>query len=408
MATDLHAILQEIRGLLLNRETLVKAVAGGGQRGSTPKWRRVEFRPVELRSGNHLQITSYDDLQAHTRNETGEGAAAAVDSLIGQPFGHWHVVTTTAEVSFRVTKSGRVLVSRRQQPGEQRLTHDRVKTRVVDPSEPFLYALGITTSEGLVRPARSDKYHQVEEFVRALDAAVREASSAGRLGRRPLRVVDLGCGNAYLTFAAYRHLTQGLGLDVELVGVDVKAQAREHNAAVAARLGWDDHVRFAEGTISDAEVPTPVDIVLALHACDTATDDALARAVGWQACLVLAAPCCQHDLQKQLRRGVPAEPYGVITRHGLLRERFGDVLTDALRAHLMRSVGYRTDVIEFVDTQHTPRNVLLRAHRTGSPAPPHQVAEYQSLIRQWNVSPRLGQLLDQVKHGQEEGAESLA
>jgi hypothetical protein len=133
--------------------------------------------------------------------------------------------------------------------------------------------------------------------------------------------------------------------------------------------------------------------VLALHACDTATDDALARAVGWQAGLILAAPCCHHDVQRQLRHGEPAVPYGLITRHGLLRERLGDVLTDALRAHLLRTAGYRTDVIEFVGTEHTPRHVLLRAHRTGAGPSPQQAAEYEELVTTWGVTPYLATVL---------------
>ena len=141
-----------------------------------------------------------------------------------------------------------------------------------------------------------------------------------------------------------------------------------HNTEVAERLGWTGDVHFVEGTISDVDVEPPVDITLALHACDTATDDALARGVGWRSELILAAPCCHHDIQRQLRSASAPVPYDLVTRHALLRERWGDVVTDALRAHLLRRAGYRTDVVEFVDSRHTPRNVLLRAHRTGSVA----------------------------------------
>jgi SAM-dependent methyltransferase len=244
-----------------------------------------------------------------------------------------------------------------------------------------------------VKRSRADKYHQVEEFVRLLDAAVRDARSAGRLGRDRLRVVDLGCGNAYLTFATYQHLTAGLGLSVEVIGVDVKDQARRHNTHVAEKLSWSADVHFVEGTIADAEVEPPVDITLALHACDTATDDALARGVGWKSELILAAPCCHHDIQRQLRTATPPAPYGLITRHGLLRERWGDLATDALRAQLLRREGYRTDLVEFVDSQHTPRNLLLRAHRTGSASTPEQEAEYQELVDDWSLRPRLAVLL---------------
>jgi hypothetical protein len=174
---------------------------------------------------------------------------------------------------------------------------------------------------------------------------------------------------------------------------------------MAQRLGWSDDVRFVEGTIADAEVTTPVHVALALHACDTATDEALARAIGWQSDLVLAAPCCHHDLQRQLRRAQAPEPYDLVTRHGLLRERWGDLLTDALRVHLLRRSGYRTDVVEFVDSQHTPRNVLLRAHRTGVPPTVEQDAEYRRLVSEWRVRPYLELLLERGGSGVTESGE---
>jgi SAM-dependent methyltransferase len=317
-----------------------------------------------------------------------------VDELLAQPFGNWHVETAEATVQLRVTKKGHAQVHRSAPPGAAvSQQHDRTKPRLVDPGEPFLAELGVTASDGTVRPGRADKYRQVEELVRALDPVVRSAVADGRLARRPVRVVDLGCGNAYLTFAAFRHLSHGLGLDVELIGVDVKAQAREHNEAVAARLGWSDHVRFVEGTIADADVPS-ADVVLALHACDTATDDALARAVAWRAPLVMAAPCCQHDLQVRLRAaGQAPEAVAGVLRHGILRERLGDVLTDAFRAEVLRGLGYRVEVMEFVDTRHTPRNVLIRAELTGSRPTAERAAELDAMTRAWGVTPRLVELL---------------
>jgi SAM-dependent methyltransferase len=251
--------------------------------------------------------------------------------------------------------------------------------------------LGITDAAGRVKPSRQDKVRQVEELLRALDAVL---DTVPVPDGRPLRVVDLGCGNAALTLATYRFLTGPRGLAVHLTGVDVKAQAREHGTGAAAELGWSGQVDFVEGTVLDAPV-APADIVLALHACDTATDEALARAVGWQAPLVLASPCCHHDIQRQLAAaaGGPPAPYGALVRHGILRERFADVLTDALRASLLRLVGYRVDVVEFVGSQHTPRNTLIRAVRTGVAPTPEQLDEYRGLTAAWGVVPRLQTLL---------------
>ena len=291
--------------------------------------------------------------------------------------------------------------------------HDRLKPRVLSLDDPMLYAVGITTADGVVKPSKRDKYRQVEEFLRALEPLLAEQGGPEEAGtppigsalairpdarsRRALRVVDLGCGNAYLTFAAYSFLIRR-GSPVELVGVDVKAQARERNAAIARRLGWSDQVRFIQGAISHAEVDfadgdPDVDLVLALHACDTATDDALARGLRWQAPVILAAPCCHHDIQAQLRRSVPPRPYSLVTRHGILRERLADVLTDAMRAAILRLAGYRVDVVEFVPTQHTPRNVLIRAVRTGAPPTAQLIEEYAALVHEWSVRPHLADLV---------------
>jgi hypothetical protein len=179
-------------------------------------------------------------------------------------------------------------------------------------------------------------------------------------------------------------------VDVSVIGVDVRADQRLRNSRLASQLGWADAVTFVEGSILRAPLDG-ADLVLALHACDTATDEALARAVGWQARWVLAAPCCHHDVAAQLRRSTAPAPYGPLIRHGILRERFADVLTDSLRASLLRLHGYRVEVVEFVDSTHTPRNVLLRATRTdGGSADP---SEFEELTKSWGVVPRLELLL---------------
>jgi SAM-dependent methyltransferase len=458
MQVALDEALADIGRMVLDADGLVRAVAAGTRRGADPpRWRRAELRPVDLRSGRRLQIVRYDERHAFTENvEYGPDAAIAVKELLAEPFGSWHIDTVDTTVQLRVTKKGNGQLHRaasdpRQSAAPPRdaeapggpgagttsqpavespldrpdhtasvarpptaRAHDRIKPRVLPLDDPMLYAVGITTADGAVKPSKRDKYRQVEEFLRALEPLLtkhggpQEEEPAPSIGSalgmqadgrpgRALRVVDLGCGNAYLTFAAYSFLI-GRGLPVELVGVDVKAQARDRNTAIARRLGWSDRVRFIQGTIGDAQVDFSdgdgdADLVLALHACDTATDDALARGIRWQAPVILAAPCCHHNIQVQLRRSAPPRPYGLVTRHGILRERFADVLTDALRAALLRLAGYRVEVIEFVPTQHTPRNVLIRAVRTGAPPTARLIEEYADLVREWSVRPYLADLV---------------
>ncbi|HSK25689.1 MAG TPA: SAM-dependent methyltransferase [Jiangellales bacterium] len=389
MPEPLQPALARVRAALLDPDGLVRAVAAGRRKGERPAWRRAELRWVDLREGRLLQVVTHDETQSFTRNVAADEVAPAVDALLAEPFGNWHVDTTTESLQLRVTKRGEAQVHRRAQegPAAPDRAHDRTKPRLLDPADPVLRALGISDAAGRVKPSRRDKYRQVEEFLRAMDPVLDRAREAA--GGGPLRVVDLGCGNAYLTLAAYRRLTDGIGLDVELVGVDVKAQARERNSALASELGWADRVRFVEGTIDGAVLDPPPHLVLALHACDTATDDALARAVRWAAPVVLAAPCCHHDVQAQLAGGSVPAPYGLVARHGILRERMADVLTDALRAALLRLLGYRVDVVEFVESAHTPRNVLLRAVRTGAAVTDEQRDDYAALTRLWSLTPAL-------------------
>ena len=408
-----------IRAAILDADQLVRALASGRRRGQPEPEvdgrtvRRLEIRVVDLKACRHLQVTSYDATQAYTANHAvGADAEAVVDALLAQPFAHWHVDTTTETHQLRVTKKGAVLAhtTARDEALEVTRDHDRAKDRLLAEDDPVLTALGISDAQGRVKPTRQAKYRQVEEFLRLLDASLTDALAQGNVRNPttddPLRIVDLGCGNAYLTFAAHRFLTRpveegGRGLPVHVTGVDVKQQSADHNSAVAAGLGID--ADFVVGAIGDAQLDRAPDVVLALHACDTATDDALARALEWEASLVLAAPCCHHDLAAQLRTTTAPEPYAMLTRHGILRERFADTLTDALRATLLRREGYRVDVVEFVESVHTPRNTLLRAVRVRGEAASHRRLsdgeaasgrEYDDLLAAWGVRPRLGVLLD--------------
>jgi len=393
-------VLEQIRTHLLDPQVLVKAVASGRQRGQQPRWRRVEARYVDLKAGRHLQLTAYDETQAHTSNHAvGDAARGAVDALLDEPFGNWHVETTTQSHQVRVTKKREALLHSIDRPEEIEAAndHDRDKGRLLPEDDPVFVRLGLSDAQGRMKPSRQAKYRQVEEFLRLLDGSITDALERGHLRQptadQPMRIVDLGCGNAYLTFAAYRFLTHVRGLPVAMTGVDVREQSREHNSTIATDLGVD--AEFVVGTIAEVAPDEPPEVVLALHACDTATDEAMARAVEWSAQLVLAAPCCHHDVAAQLRRAPTPSPYAALTRHGILRERLADTLTDALRASLLRLEGYRVDVVQFVESQHTPRNTMLRAVRTGGRVSTGSLREeYDELVSTWGLSPKLAELLD--------------
>ena len=390
MPEDLDAALAGLRPLLLDPDLLVRAVAAGHRRGAVPSHVRAELRPVDLKAGRRLQVVTTDGRTPTTRNHVpGADAETAVDALLAEPFGNWHVETADRVVQLRVTKKGEAQVhtARTSRRDVAPAGHDRVKERLLDPADPLFAALG----------ADADKRRQVDAFLRLLAPTVERAAAAATRGGRPVHVVDLGCGNAYLTFAAHRWLAGHPAvtpLGLRTVGVDVRADMVDRNARLATDLGLDG-LQFVTGTIAAATVPLDaVDVVLALHACDTATDEALARAVRWAAPVVLAAPCCHHDVQRQIAAAPDLpHPYTALTRHGILRERFADVLTDAVRADLLRLLGYRVDVVEFVDSRHTPRNALVRAERTGAAPDAARRAEYVDLVGAWHLRPALATML---------------
>ncbi|MEU6135550.1 SAM-dependent methyltransferase [Nocardioides sp. NPDC047086] len=396
--------LNRMRSVILDPEQLVKAVASGKQRGSAPKWRRAEIRYVDLKAGRHLQITTYDATQAFTANHP-VGDSSSLDDLLDEPFANWIVTTATEQTQIQAKTPTTALVSTTEltAPVEVERGHDQAKERLLPESDPVFRVLGLSDKDGKLKPSRQAKYRQVEEFLRQLDAALTDAMKSGKVRRptaeEPLRIIDLGAGNGYLTFAAQRYLTEVRELPVVVTGVDVKEQSREHNSKIADELAKEfgySKAEFVAGTIDGVQLDEKPDVVLALHACDTATDDALARAIEWEAPLVLAAPCCHHDIAAQLRKAPTPAPYSMLTRHGILRERFADTLTDALRASLLRLAGYRVEVVQFVESQHTPRNTMLRAIRTGSPVKGGSVKkEYDELVAEWGVRPKLGELLSE-------------
>lgn len=356
----LEAIAQ-LREDLTSPERLIRAVAAGRRRGYDLPWRRVELRYIDVKSGRVLQITYYDDKpHARTRNALlVHDTEHAVDDLLHLPFANWHIDTIDRVVQLRVTKKGYAQLHAKPRAVAKSVNrkHDRQKPRLLPESAAVLQALGIADHRGQIKPSRQAKYRQVDEFLGLLEPAIDRAIEIGRIPKptpeRPLRVVDLGCGNAYLTFAAASYLATVRNLPLEMVGVDARGEVTRRNTTLARRLGFQQLLTFIESRIDTAHLDQPPDVVLSLHACDTATDEALARAIRWESPIIMAAPCCHHDIQTQLSQAAADEPYTMITRYGILRERFADVLTDALRASILRQHGYRRDTIQFVGTKHT-------------------------------------------------------
>jgi Methyltransferase domain len=347
--------------------------------------RKLTVDPVSLRAGERWRVRRHFDRR--TTDETLDDArlVALLRGAIGGDYrqallhsadADWQVLADRGEPrvlrrpATRPTATGR---------------HDRAKRYLLpegDPA-PFLVELGVQTPDGRVRSQRRAKFRQVNRFVELVDDVV-DALPAGRL-----RIVDFGSGRAYLTFALHDLLTRRHGRRVDLLGLDLEPAVVADCAALANRLGAAG-LRFEVGDIADAELDG-VDLVVSLHACDTATDKALDRAVRGGARVILAVPCCQHELLGQVRSDV-LRP---LLRHGTLRERFVAEVTDAARARLLELAGYEVQVVEFIALEHTPKNVLLRATRTERPERDRRrlALEYREFAGSLGIEPTLERLL---------------
>ena len=389
---SLEDIFVELEEKFSEPSSLVRVVLSGRRRNMQIEHDRIDMRPVEIKGALQIQVSHSDGRQMTTKNYL--PGLAPFSELIRSGYANILLERTTETLNLRITKKGEPLLHREIGIKEQELSHDRSKARLLDSSDPYLIAVGISDSNGSVKPSKSDKYKQVEEFLRLLNPTLMAAISAGHIDTpteaRPLTIVDLGCGHAYLTFAAHQYL-RAQGIPVKVVGIDIRSQARDRNNQIAKNLGIESTIEFRAEEISETKLDS-ADVAIALHACDTATDDAIAWAINHEAKLALLAPCCHHDIQAQMNE-IP-EPWSLVTRNGIMKERLGDLLTDAIRMQIMKLKGYRVEAIEFIGGEHTPRNLMIRAVKTGATPDPSDEAKYQEMLALWKVKPALASLIN--------------
>ncbi len=392
MALELDEALSEAAALINDSQNLVRVVLSGRRRNMQTPCERIDIRPVQIKNQLHLQVIENDGRQSTAKNYL----PTKFDSMDLLRSGYTNILIeqTSGSLSIRISKKGEAIVTRTKGVNEQLLSHDRNKNRLLNPNDPFLIEVGISDSKGVIKPSKSDKYMQVEEFLRILAPTLKNAIEAGQIHNpttdNPLTITDLGCGHAYLTFGAHQYL-QAEAIPVSVIGIDIRPKSRDRNIAIAHKLGIEKSIEFRAEEISETTV-TKTDVAIALHACDTATDDAIAWAVQSDAKLLFIAPCCHHDLQSQLSE-IP-EPWSIITKHGFMKERISDLITDALRAQILRLLGYRVDVIEFIGGERTPRNLMIRAVKTGAKPDAQDIARYKEMIAMWRVKPALAERLE--------------
>jgi SAM-dependent methyltransferase len=367
-------------GKRIKQDDFVRAVLSGRRRNMQPGIERIDIKPVMIKDEIKLQVISNDGRQVSTKNVDLDFDFSA---MLNSGFANLQADSTSESYSIRISKKDEALVAIGKVKLERELNHDRIKQRLLAENNPIFKALDMSDVLGRIKSSKMDKYKQVEEFLRLLAPTI-EGEIADQ---DSLSVVDLGCGHAYLTFAVQEHF-QSKYKNVSVLGVDERLDSKEHNEKVAEKLKVD--AKFLAAKIADTP-PQKVDIAIALHACDTATDDAIAWAVKNEAKVIMVAPCCMHELQTQVKDA--PEPWGMLTKYGLVKERLVDLMTDSLRAQILKLLGYRVDIVEFIGGEHTARNIMIRAVKTGAPVTAIDKERYEQILKEWNVKPYLSKLL---------------
>ena len=418
---------EEIRARVLG-EGFMKIVQTVRRNG---KQFKIAMRPVEIGGEKKFQAEMTDDGQVQVKNLDMNAAAEGLEEIIAQRGARdMHLMTAKGDLHMRVTKKGHVMVTRSAEMDRVVTVqpHDRVKKLPLTSfdSAALLKTIGLADGSGKIRASMRGKYDQVNEFLKVVKETVRPTDG-------PFAVVDCGCGKAYLTISLYFYLTEVLKFpNVKVIGIDRRSDVVAAAKKMAAQLDVADRVLFVEADLNEFQISdlkfqiddavtsqsnnrtveqsnirtfehsNNVSMVVSLHACDTATDEALAKGVEWKARYILSAPCCQHELQKVIGAARPeSAPYqgtfDGLMRQSILRERLCDILTDSFRAMILRILGFKVQVIEFVSSEATARNIMLKCEYGVKPGQPGPIGEYLALRDYWKVTPwletRLGKLL---------------
>lgn len=374
---------QAINQIFLN--TITKAVI------SKPAQKSAEFKKIAIsRLPKLYQLAKYTEKQVFHENISFDDIAQRCLQLMESGYLQLNAWSEEKEYSLMISKKGKVsFVSKnvKSQAPTVHSEHNRQKQYIIPEGKVIepLVDMGIFTKEGKVVASMYDKYKQINRFIEIIDDAVRQQSLT------KLNIIDFGCGKSYLTFIVYYYLTEIRGIDAQIIGLDLKADVIEKCNKAAKKYGYEK-LRFEMGDINGFKCPFNVDMVITLHACDTATDYALYNAISWGAKMIFSVPCCQHEINQQIK----TESLALLTRYGIIQERFSALLTDSIRANLLEYCGYKTQLLEFIDFAHTPKNILIRAVKKGSTtnaAKQKALAEVDSVIKEFNVSPTLYKLL---------------
>ena len=353
---------------------------------------KIKIRPMELKGKVRYQIEEFTKTQAVHKNVTLTELQELFPDYFESRFRQAQLHLQGGDVQILVSKKGAVSILRKKTKTEALpklpLSHNRTKNYILNEGTPvpFLIELGVMTKDGAVTKAKYDKFRQINRFLEFVQDILPALPND-----RTITILDFGCGKSYLTFAIYHFLKVLHGRDVRIIGLDLKKDVIANCNRLAEKLGYME-LTFLHGDIADYEGMNQVDMVVTLHACDTATDFALAKAISWDASVILSVPCCQHELNKQIKN----EELSPLLKYGLIKERTAALFTDAIRGNLLEAAGYQTQILEFIDMEHTPKNILLRAVRKQKPDEEklqENLKEIEPVLEMLHAEPTLYNLL---------------
>lgn len=381
---NLQLFLEEI----IN-EQMLQAVLSGSRRDDGPS--KIKIRPVELKGAVFYQASETVGQKVLHKNYERAEILSYIEQLLKKGFSQLQVQGSTLDGTVLVSKKGKMTFKKKkhaQEKAVQILAHNRVKKYILQEGipVPFLIDLGVMNTQGKIISSRYDKFRQINRFLEFVEDILPKLPK-----NREVTILDFGCGKSYLTFAMYYYLRELQGYDVNIIGLDLKTDVIEKCNHLAETYHYEK-LRFYQGDIADYEGVSAVDMVVTLHACDTATDHALAKAVEWGAKVILSVPCCQHEVNKQIAGDV-LEP---VFKYGILKERMSALMTDGIRANLLEAQGYDTQILEFIDMEHTPKNLLIRAVKAEKNEKSMD-DRLEKMLKTFEINPTLKKLLEAQK-----------
>ncbi len=347
---------------------------------------KIKIRPVLLKDQLKFQVTFYRGTKVIHKNYEKKELLTDIPLWLGEYFKQMQAEFGDMQASVLVSKKGKVTIKTKRTGCKKQavLEHNRKKKYILEEGKPvpFLVDLGVMSQNGKIIHAKYDKFKQINRYLEFVDDILEQLPKD-----REVTIVDFGCGKSYLTFALYYFLRELKGYQVSIIGLDLKEDVIEHCNKLSKKYGYQEKLKFYVGDIAGYNALNSVDMVVTLHACDTATDYALAKAVAWGAKVILSVPCCQHEVNKQLHN----EMLAPLLKYGLIKERMAALMTDAIRAELLEEQGYQVQVMEFIDMEHTPKNILIRAVKDKKAG---RNQKLDNCMKELHVQPTLSKLLE--------------